>query len=663
MKPLVIALLVLGLSRATAAADEVRSFPTQPGDTLLIQNDYGRITVRGSETSQVEARIRPVLVEKAGSEHVHVAAQKSGDKVFIYSFFGNAPGESVEIEITAPKFVNLSVSGANPEVEITGIEGYVRATTLTGQIAAEELKSSVSLISDRGDIVFRQRNQPAGDARLETTRGHVLCELGSLLNLRAWARAGGRITWDREAQGTTLEKQMGTGGPLLYAASLQGNVTFETRDRAAASANAPTPTSQISRTIAVGEPESDTAPAGKPTETQPRAERAKEGPPELRSTRPPPEPDPTPPPVASSGTVTGAGSAAGTDGNPTFKVNVDWVFLNVSVRDRSTSRTIADLRQDDFQVYEDGVEQSVDHFQPTEVPFNLLLLLDISGSTESYLDLVKEASIDFTRQLKANDRIAVAVFNSRPQMVQNFTSDRGAVETAIRRIRSGGGTAFYDALETSIESYTQDVEGRKAIVVFTDGVDNRLSGNSSQGSRTSFEELYRKVQEIDPIIYPIFLDTEGDSAPMTRGGNVGGGVIGIILGDILRGKTPRSVPRGAGSNRAVYQEAREQLQLIADQTGGRMYAPRAAGDLRNVYSEIADDLRIQYRLGYSSTNKAQDGAWREIRVRLKNHPNAAVRTRRGYYAKPPSSRRNFVATAERQAKAKAFIVYRLSSVI
>jgi VWFA-related protein len=316
------------------------------------------------------------------------------------------------------------------------------------------------------------------------------------------------------------------------------------------------------------------------------------------------------------------------------------VFLNVSIRDRNTNRTISGLQQDDFHVYEDGVRQNIEHFQPTEMPFNLLLLLDISGSTEPYIDLIKEASIDFTRQINANDRIAVAVFNSRTELVQDFTSDRRVVASAIDRVRSGGGTAFYDALEACVDDYIQGVEGRKAIVVFTDGVDNRLSGNRAQGSRTSFEELYRKIQEIDPIIYPIFLDTEGNMGTTTRypGGGGTGGILGDILGDIIRGRTSRRVPRTVGGSPSrVYEEAREQLQLIADQTGGRMYAPHAIEDLRGVYSEVAGDLRIQYRLGYSSTNKAQDGKWREIQVRVENYPNAAVRTRRGYYATRPGA--------------------------
>jgi Mg-chelatase subunit ChlD len=89
---------------------------------------------------------------------------------------------------------------------------------------------------------------------------------------------------------------------------------------------------------------------------------------------------------------------------------------------------------------------------------------------------MKQAAIDFTRQIKANDRVAVATFNSRVQLIQDFTNDRAAAERAINRIQSGGGTAFYDALMTCIDQYMRTVQGRSAIVVFTDGVDNQLEG-------------------------------------------------------------------------------------------------------------------------------------------------------------------------------------------
>jgi VWFA-related protein len=335
-------------------------------------------------------------------------------------------------------------------------------------------------------------------------------------------------------------------------------------------------------------------------------------------------------------------------GGYSVKVNVDSVFLNVSVLDRNTGRGIGELQKEDFLVYEDGVQQQIDEWSHSESPFNLLLLIDVSGSTQSFLPMMKQAAIDFTRQLKTDDRIAIATFNSQVRLIQNFTNDRDATTRAIQMIQAGGGTAFYDALMACIDQYMRDVQGRSAIVVFTDGVDNQLYGEPIDGSFVKFDELYRRVQEIEPTIYSIFLDTEG-LFPTTASVLVPGNattVIGI-LGDIIRGggstgtypptipkPVPTPLPRPTNSEeRAAYAEAMKQLFMISEQTGGRFYAPRGIEELSGVYSQVADDLRVQYQILYNSTNHKYDGRWREVRVQIKNHPKAVVRTRKGYYAR------------------------------
>lgn len=599
------------------AGPEVKSFGVQPGDTLAINNDFGKIRIRSWEGTALEVQIQKTIPDQTRKNSLEVASSRSGSTVFIYTFFSGAPGEAVDLEIRAPKFINVMIWGANPEVDIGGIQGVVRVQDFTGRITAEDLTSASSLITDKGDIIYRTSVQPQGDVRLESTSGNVYCELGSRLNMRGWIRAGGKISWDKEAplQSTFLEKQMGTFGPLLYAGSLKGNVEVQLKESVGSAGVA---SSQAVHVNPKPLPE-----ASRPLEQRTPAPASSA--PEVRRE---PSPGEGQQPVL-------------VQGGYALKVNVDSVFLNVSVRDRSTSRSIPSLQKDDFRIYEDGVKQQIDQFLPTEAPFNLLLLLDVSGSTQSYLHLMKQAAIDFTRQIKANDRVAVATFNSRVQLVQDFTGDRAAAERAINRIQSGGGTAFYDALMTCVNQYMRNLQGRSAIVVFTDGVDNQLEGNSNAGSRTTYDELFRRIQEIDTIIYTIFLDTEGQVPAMTqrRPGGIGGwpgGRRGRFPGSIpfpIPQPTPNPTPRRQQNQRAIYEEARDQLQEIAEQTGGRMYSPHKIGELSSVYSEIADDLRIQYQLGYNSTNRAQDGQWRTIRVMVETHPEAEVRTRKGYYAR------------------------------
>jgi len=150
----------------------------------------------GWDSIAVNARIQRNPPGQAGKEGTRIVAQKSGNKIFIYCFFSGTGGESVDLEIRVPKFLNVVIWGANPDLDLRGLQGFVRAQTFTGGISAEDLVSSVSLITDTGDISYRTVAQPAGDARLETNSGNIRCDLAEKLNLRAWLRAGGTITWD-----------------------------------------------------------------------------------------------------------------------------------------------------------------------------------------------------------------------------------------------------------------------------------------------------------------------------------------------------------------------------------------------------------------------------------------------------------------------------------
>ncbi len=327
-----------------------------------------------------------------------------------------------------------------------------------------------------------------------------------------------------------------------------------------------------------------------------------------------------------------------------IKVSVNTVLLNASVRDRRSNRSIGGLQLNDFRVYEDGVLQQLQHMTITDVPYNLLLLMDVSGSTWSYMKLMKKAATEFTREIGENDRVAVAKFNSKVHLVEDFTPDLKAAGKTISRLHSGGGTAFYDALMACVDKYMRNVDGRKAIVVFTDGVDNVLEGNPREGSRTSFRDLFSRLQETDILIYTIFLNSRGKTMAGS-GGSVGGPLGGTVP---TTGPFPFPFPRPFPSprparlptrrrsskpldgEREAYRIAREQLAAIAGLTGGRMYAPLSANDLSSVYSEIADDLRLQYVLTYVSSNPSQSDQWRTIHVDVIGHPEAAVRTRKGY---------------------------------
>jgi VWFA-related protein len=318
-------------------------------------------------------------------------------------------------------------------------------------------------------------------------------------------------------------------------------------------------------------------------------------------------------------------------GSYNIKVDVNSVLLNVSVRDRRTNRSIPSLGKEDFLVYEDGALQKVEQLIPGDAPFYPLLLLDNSGSTRDFLPLMKESAIDFVNRLKPEDQVAVATFNSIVNLEQDFTDDRDMLGKAIQRIDSIGGTAFYDALLTCIDCYFRGITGRTAIVVFTDGVDNQLEGPNSEGSRTDFSDLYRRVQEADQIIYTIFLDThtEGPVARVPKP-DTQWPFPGPFPGPWPMPRNPQKQPKP--NQTEIYAEAQQQLWDIADQTGGRMYRLATIQDLSKIYREILDDLRSQYVLAYTPSRRTADSEWHEIKVRVKNRTEVAVRTRKGYYA-------------------------------
>ncbi len=638
-------LLLLSMGSLLAGASQradTKSFPYQAGDTLVVENDYGRVRVSTWDNPMIEVSIREIAVEESQLENVTVLSQKVGNRVFLRSYFYNYSSESVYIDIQAPRDLNLIVWGANLAVEVYNVAGNVRVQTLTGFVTVENLHSSASLFTEDGNILFRSAVQPSGDIRLESNRGNITCRVIENLNLRGWIRAGSTISWNREVELSegALEKQIGIGGPLLLASSTRGKVDFriesEIRSQADLSVRVPNPVNNTVGSPANEEAESSGYPEDSAGSSSPQYEPV------------PTEPEPVPAQPRQVAYTPSDSTDESATGGYSLKVNVDLVYVNASVRDRN-NRAVPDLLMEDFDLFEDGVRQRIDQFNSMEAPFNLLILLDVSGSTKGYIDMIKDASVGFTHEINPSDRIALATFNSRTNLKQDFTNDRQDIGKAIRRVRSGGGTAFYDALDISINDYMDGLEGRKAIVVFSDGVDNQLTGDWGNGSQIRFAELYREIQEIDTLIYTIFLDTENQNRGSPRRGGRPRSGVGRILTDIIFGNpggipgigNPGGIPGTGGPGGipgigmgGAYEEARREMQLIADQTGGRMYAPRHINDLAHIYSEIANDLRVQYTLGYNSSNAVRDGEWREIEVDVKNRPDLAVRARRGYYGGP-----------------------------
>lgn len=337
------------------------------------------------------------------------------------------------------------------------------------------------------------------------------------------------------------------------------------------------------------------------------------------------------------------------------RVNTSLVTVPVSVMDRS-GRYIPDLRQQDFKIFEDNVEQQVAYFAAVEQPFTVALVLDTSESTRFRMEEIQDAAIAFVDQLRPDDRVLVVAFGDDIKVLAEATNDRYTLRNAIRRARNGGSTRLYDAVDFVINQRLNRINGRKAVVLFTDGVD-------TTSKRATYQSNIRDAEELDALIYPVQYDTFND-----MGGSGGGSgsqwpspppnqrrrqpstteILGEILSDVFGGggggggkRNPPIViggggntgGGGAGTNRGDYDRADAYLHDLADKTGARLYRADNLRDLTQSFAYIAEELRRQYSLGYYPKTTAQAGQRRQIKVRVLR-PNLVVRARDSYISKP-----------------------------
>jgi VWFA-related protein len=349
------------------------------------------------------------------------------------------------------------------------------------------------------------------------------------------------------------------------------------------------------------------------------------------------------------------------------RVDTTLVSIPVSVMDRD-GKYIPNLTKDDFRVWEDGTEQKVAYFASTEKPFTVALLIDTSGSTVNKLGEIQDAAIAFVEQLRPDDRVMVVSFSDKIRVLSPPTNDRNALRSAIRRSEPGDGTRLYDAVDQVINQSLNRIEGRKAIVLFTDGVD-------TTSKHATYESTVRDAEELDALIYPVEYDTfsdmgvgwpgsggsrrggRGGGYPGGNGGGNNGGSVLDILGAILGGGNGggsngggnypggggggrRGSGRGgnwpggggSGNTRGEYQLADQYLHDLARVTGARLYNAEQA-NMDVAFRSVAEELRRQYSLGYYPKNAPRVGERRTVKVRV-NRPELVVRTRDSYVFQP-----------------------------
>ena len=309
------------------------------------------------------------------------------------------------------------------------------------------------------------------------------------------------------------------------------------------------------------------------------------------------------------------------DGDETLRIDTALVQLNVGVVDRQ-GRAITNLSPSDFAVYEEGVRQSIQSFEPATAPFSLVLLLDMSGSTLSFRSTLKQSAIRFIDALAAGDRVAVIAFNDKVKTLADFSTDYQKIAYAIQYADGKGGTGLYQALAYSLQELAKEKNRRKAIVVLTDGLDTQMrnTDRAAAANATTNETAIAAIKPEQSAVLNAVLNA-ADRQGVT------------IYPLALPSGDPKRIADPNPQQVAIYTSARTRMQALADRTGGRLNQIRRLEDLGYLYAEVAADLRTLYSITYRpASDPPRAKGWRAIRIEV-TRPELIARTRPGYFAR------------------------------
>src|SRR5215475_13039947 len=348
---------------------------------------------------------------------------------------------------------------------------------------------------------------------------------------------------------------------------------------------------------------------------------------------------------------------------PTIKIGTNLVTVPVIVTDRY-GRFIPGLTRNEFSVREEGAPQKIEDFSSTEAPFNVALLIDTSRSTINKLDRIRKAARTFIKQLLPNDRIMVVSFDENIRFVCDFTSNHAELERAVKSLETSYQTKLYDAIYQTIIEKMSRIQGRKAIVVLTDGVD-------TASKQATYESAIDLAASAGIITYTIQYETRNDGGPVMKPRFIPGISNSFASGSGLKWQDPQpqnpkpeapkpesknesksliNIPRPEGGSpmstpgslpssrvnsqrqqpiRDRYLIAADFLRTLAGQSGGLPFRAESIENTSYAFQLIANELHNQYTLTYISTNDQRDGNYRAIAVGVKN-PDLVVRARRFY---------------------------------
>lgn len=311
-----------------------------------------------------------------------------------------------------------------------------------------------------------------------------------------------------------------------------------------------------------------------------------------------------------------------------LKVDVPFVFLDVSVQDTG-GKVISDLPKDAFDLYEDGTRQEIRYFSPVSTPYDILLLFDRSGSTQDKWSLMQRAVAGFIANLRTQDRIAIATFDSELQSQLRWTGDQTKALLALPQLirpQKIGGTDFYGAVEQTLRHEFSKTSGRRALVVLTDGRDTSIYKELMLRNRLLEPEADRRYQRVLKTarnqrvpIYVVAFNTDKNLEPNRLGGDEYRSLQVVFPGS--------SVPQ------RYLTGVRRRMEELADVSAGRILYPERLEDIIPLYRQIGRELGTSYTVGYVSSKTDKDGSFRKIELRTHDPALRVTQSRSGYYAR------------------------------
>jgi VWFA-related protein len=301
-----------------------------------------------------------------------------------------------------------------------------------------------------------------------------------------------------------------------------------------------------------------------------------------------------------------------------LKLDTEIVNIPVKVSDRQ-GRFIAGLTKENFKVFEDGVEQQIEYFSNEQQPFTVALLLDMSYSTKFKIAEIQNAAMSFINQLRPKDKVMIVSFDVEVHVLCEPTSDRAVLQRAIKSTKIDYGTSLYETIDFILNQKLKKITGRKAIVLFTDGVDT-----SSQTAQ-DFGNV-QDVAESDVLVYPIQYDTFAEVQAMKDKP-----VQPSTIPTQTKNPLPFPIPTvgmmsDKGTTAEDYKKAGEYLKNMADRSGGRVYRAETGANLVDAFSKVAAELREYYSIGYSPKEESKNGKKHKVKVRV-DRENLVVRAK------------------------------------